>query len=140
MAFITLGHHGILGGNRSWTIWGFIFTIILAVVFTLFQAYEYMESSFSITDSAFGTTFFASTGLHGLHVIVGTIFIAVSGWRIHKYLISKQTHIGVESSIIYWHFVDIVWLFLFLVVYCWGSTVNLNTSDLLTLSNSDISY
>ena len=60
-----------------------------------------MESSFSITDSCFGTTFFASTGLHGLHVIVGTIFICVSTYRTIKYLISKQTHIGVESSIIY---------------------------------------
>jgi cytochrome c oxidase subunit 3 len=122
LAFITLGHHGLLGGNRFWTIQGFIFTIILAIVFTGLQYFEYSESSFSIADSAFGTTFYASTGLHGLHVIVGTIFILVSFYRILLYLVSKQTHIGIESSIVYWHFVDVVWLFLFIAVYCWGST------------------
>ena len=122
MAFITLGHHALLNGNRFWTIIGFVGTIILAVVFTGFQYFEYSEASFTISDSAFGTTFFASTGLHGLHVIVGTIFITVSFYRILAYLISKQTHIGIESSIIYWHFVDVVWLFLFIAVYCWGSS------------------
>ena len=124
-AFITLGHHGLLCGNRSWTVIGFIATILLAAIFTGLQYYEYSESSFSISDSAFGTTFFASTGLHGLHVIVGTIFITVSFWRILNYLISKQAHIGIESSIIYWHFVDVVWLFLFVAVYCWGSSGSL---------------
>jgi cytochrome c oxidase subunit 3 len=121
-AFITLGHHALLNGNRFWTYIGFIGTIVLAVVFTVFQYIEYSDSSFSITDSVFGTTFFAATGLHGFHVIVGTIFITVSFYRIIKYLVSKQTHIGIESSIIYWHFVDIVWLFLFIAVYCWGSS------------------
>jgi cytochrome c oxidase subunit 3 len=67
--------------------------------------------------------FFASTGLHGFHVIVGTIFIIVSFIRIISYTITKQTHIGIEASIIYWHFVDVVWLFLYIVVYYWGSSI-----------------
>ena len=83
-------------------------TILLAVVFTLFQYIEYTDSSFSMSDSVFGNTFYASTGLHGLHVIVGTIFILISFIRIINYSVQKQGHVGLETSILYWHFVDIV--------------------------------
>lgn len=122
-AFITYGHHALIAGNRNKAIVSFFITILLALIFTGFQAFEYFESPFSIADSVFGTVFFASTGLHGFHVIVGTIFIIVSFIRIISYTITKQTHIGIEASIIYWHFVDVVWLFLYIVVYYWGSSI-----------------
>lgn len=122
-AFITYGHHALIAGLRKKAIVSFFITIILALVFTGFQYFEYSESSFTIADSVFGSSFYASTGLHGFHVIVGTIFILTSFIRIINYTITKQTHIGIEASIIYWHFVDIVWLFLYIAVYYWGSTL-----------------
>lgn len=118
-AFITYGHHAFIGGARSSTIKGFIFTIILALIFTALQYFEYQQSDFSIADSVFGSTFFCSTGLHGLHVIIGTIFIWVGFMRIVDYQVTRQHHQGIEASILYWHFVDVVWLFLFIAVYFW---------------------
>lgn len=120
-AFITYGHHAFIAGKRVFTVNSFFITVLLAVVFTLFQYIEYTDSSFSFADSAFGSTFYASTGLHGFHVIVGTIFIYIGFLRIINYNVTKQGHIGVETAILYWHFVDIVWLFLFIAVYFWGS-------------------
>ena len=73
-----------------------------------------------MSDSVFGSAFFASTGLHGLHVIVGTIFIVICLIRLINYHFSDSHHVGFESAILYWHFVDVVWLFLFLCVYYWG--------------------
>ena len=123
-AFITYGHHALIGGLRKDAIISIFWTIVLAVVFTLFQYLEYSNADFSIADSIYGTVFYASTGLHGFHVIVGTIFIFWSFTRLIKYYISKQGHIGLESSILYWHFVDVVWLFLYMTVYVWGSTIS----------------
>jgi cytochrome c oxidase subunit 3 len=120
-AFITYGHHALIAGKRVKTINSVFMTVVLAVVFTLFQYIEYTDSSFSIADSVFGTTFYASTGLHGFHVIVGTIFIFVGFLRIINYNVTKQGHLGFETGILYWHFVDVVWLFLFIAVYFWGS-------------------
>jgi cytochrome c oxidase subunit 3 len=120
-AFITFGHHGLIGGSRSSSIDGTLATIFLALLFTSFQWIEYADSSFSMADSIYGTTFFSSTGLHGIHVIIVTIFISVGFWRILSYHLTRKHHIGYESSIMYWHFVDIVWLFLFVVIYYWGS-------------------
>ena len=119
-AFITYGHHALIQGDRKGAIIGTLLTIILAIVFTALQYYEYSEAPFSISDSVFGTVFFASTGLHGLHVIVGTIFILVGFFRIVNYHLSTNHHVGFEASILYWHFVDVVWLFLFIAVYYWG--------------------
>lgn len=119
-AYITYSHHGLIKGNRNETIKGAIYTIILAVLFTGLQYYEYAEAGFSFADSVYGTVFFASTGLHGLHVIVGTIFITVGFLRIVLYHLTSEHHLGFEAAILYWHFVDIVWLFLFISVYWWG--------------------
>ena len=119
-AFVTYGHHALIAGDRKGAIIGTLFTIILAIIFTALQYYEYSEASFTITDSVFGTVFFASTGLHGLHVIVGTIFITVGFIRIINYHLTDTHHIGHEAGILYWHFVDVVWLFLFICVYYWG--------------------
>ena len=124
-AFITYGHHALLQGNRHSTILGTLICIVLAIVFTGLQYYEYSQAGFSISDSVFGSSFYASTGLHGLHVIVGTIFILVGWFRIVNYNLTSRHHLGYEFSILYWHFVDVVWLFLFIAVYYWGgSSVN----------------
>ena len=123
-AFITYSHHSLIAGARNKALIGSFFTILLAIIFTAFQGFEYFTSSFSIADGIFGSTFFASTGLHGLHVIVGTIFIIVGTFRIYYHNVTRQTHVGIESGIIYWHFVDVVWLFLFIAIYSWGSNAN----------------
>ena len=119
-AFITFAHHALIKGNRKDSIYGTFFTIILAIVFTGFQYLEYSEAPFSISDSVYGSAFYASTGLHGFHVIIGTIFISTMFFRNLGYQLTKHHHIGFESSILYWHFVDFVWLFLFIAVYYWG--------------------
>jgi len=120
-AFITWGHHALIQGNRKGAILGTLITIILAIIFTALQGLEYLEASFSMADSVYGTVFFSSTGLHGLHVIVGTIFILVGFIRIINYHLTDSHHLGFEASILYWHMVDVVWIFLFIVVYYWGS-------------------
>nr|YP_010990972.1 cytochrome c oxidase subunit 3 [Pappia fissilis]WOX61245.1 cytochrome c oxidase subunit 3 [Pappia fissilis] len=121
-AFVTYGHHALIQGDRKGAIIGTFLTIVLAIIFTTLQYYEYSEAPFSISDSIFGTVFYASTGLHGflIHVIVGTIFIIIGFFRILNYHLSTNHHVGFESAILYWHFVDVVWLFLFISVYYWG--------------------
>ena len=124
-AFITFAHHAVIKGNRRSAILGLILTLVFAIIFTGLQYYEYSQAGFSISDSVFGSSFYASTGLHGLHVIVGTIFILVGWFRIVNYNLTSRHHLGYEFSILYWHFVDVVWLFLFIAVYYWGgSSVN----------------
>jgi cytochrome c oxidase subunit 3 len=119
-AFITFAHHALIAGNRKAAIDGVFLTLILAIAFTLLQYYEYSEAGFSMSDGVYGSAFYASTGLHGLHVIVGTIFITVGYIRLINYQLTNSTHQGFEASILYWHFVDVVWLFLFVAVYFWG--------------------
>ena len=119
-AFVTWSHHALIQGDRKSAIAGAFICVILAILFTALQGVEYFDAPFSITDSIYGTVFFASTGLHGLHVIVGTIFLTVGLIRIINYHVSTNHHLGYESAILYWHFVDVVWLFLFIAVYYWG--------------------
>jgi len=118
---VTYAHHSLIQGNRSGVIYGLIATIILAIVFTALQGIEYTVSSFTISDSVFGSTFYFGTGFHGLHVIIGTLFLGVGFWRVLAYHSTDNHHLGLESGILYWHFVDIVWLFLYVSVYYWGS-------------------
>lgn len=120
-ASITWAHHSIVVGNRTEAILGLVVTIILAVLFTGLQGYEYMHAGFKISDSVYGSTFYMLTGFHGLHVIVGTIMIIVTTIRVFRYEQTSQHHFGFELSAWYWHFVDVVWLFLFVIVYIWGS-------------------
>jgi len=119
-AFVTYGHHALIQGDRKGVILGTLLTIIFAIIFTALQYYEYSESSFTMSDSVYGTVFYASTGLHGLHVIIGTLFILVGFIRIINYHLTDTHHQGHEAAILYWHFVDVVWLFLFIAVYYWG--------------------
>jgi len=120
-ATITYAHHALIKGDRSWALYGSLLTIILAVFFTAFQGLEYIVSSFTISDGAFGACFFFGTGFHGFHVLVGTIFLSVGFIRIMLYHLTDNHHAGLEAGILYWHFVDVVWLFLYLSVYYWGS-------------------
>jgi len=119
-AFVTYSHHALIQGDRKGAIIGAAICITLAIVFTALQYYEYCEAGFTMADSVFGSAFFASTGLHGLHVIVGTIFLSVGFIRIINYHLTTNHHQGYEAAILYWHFVDVVWLFLFIAVYYWG--------------------
>jgi heme/copper-type cytochrome/quinol oxidase subunit 3 len=96
-------------------------TIILAIQFTLFQVYEYLIASFFISDGVYGSTFYMITGFHGFHVIVGTIFLIVCAVRMVNTHFLSYHHFGFEAAIWYWHFVDVVWLFVYLAIYCWGS-------------------
>ena len=118
---VTYSHHSLIGGNRKGAIYGLIATILLAIIFTGFQGVEYSVSSFTISDGVFGSCFYFGTGFHGLHVIIGTAFLAVGLWRLISYQITDTHHIGYEGGILYWHFVDVVWLFLFITIYYWGS-------------------
>ena len=120
-ATVTYAHHSIIQGNRAGALYGLVFTIILAVIFTALQGVEYTVSSFTISDGTYSSCFYFGTGFHGLHVIIGTAFIAVGFWRLLAYHLTENHHLGLESGILYWHFVDVVWLFLYISVYYWGS-------------------
>ena len=120
-ATITYAHHSLIKGGRDWALYGSVATVILALVFTGFQGLEYNVSSFTISDGAFGSCFFFSTVFHGLHVIVGTLFLGTGLWRALSYHLTENHHLGFESGILYWHFVDLVWLVLYISIYYWGS-------------------
>jgi len=117
---ITWRHNSLIKINLSQTVWRLVITVILGLYFTLLQGIEYYEASFSIADSIYGSTFFIRTGFHGIHVIIGTIFIIISTIRIMKLHLSNNHHLGFEASAWYWHFVDVVWLFLYISIYWWG--------------------
>lgn len=119
-ATVTWAHHAMLHGNRTQTITGLVFTVLLAVSFTSLQAYEYMDASFSISDGVYGSTFYMATGFHGFHVFVGTCLLTICLIREYKYHFTTTHHFGFEASAWYWHFVDVVWLFLFTMIYWWG--------------------
>nr|XP_031857110.1 cytochrome c oxidase subunit 3 [Kwoniella shandongensis]KAA5524181.1 cytochrome c oxidase subunit 3 [Kwoniella shandongensis] len=120
-ATVTYAHHALIYGNRQAALLGTTLTILLATVFTILQGFEYENAGFTIADGVYGACFYFSTGFHGIHVIIGTIFIAVAGFRIYTYQLTSDHHVGFESAILYWHFVDVVWLFLYASVYIWGS-------------------
>ena len=118
---VTYAHHSIIQGKRSAALLGLYYTVTLAIVFTALQGLEYIVSSFTISDGTYTSCFYFGTGFHGLHVIIGTAFITVSFWRFITYHLTENHHLGLESAILYWHFVDIVWLFLYISIYYWGS-------------------
>nr|YP_665517.1 cytochrome c oxidase subunit III [Campodea fragilis]ABF49567.1 cytochrome c oxidase subunit III [Campodea fragilis] len=117
---VTWSHHSLLNSNKSQAVKALMMTIVLGLYFTALQALEYHEAPFSISDSAFGSTFFMATGFHGLHVIIGTTFLSVSLLRMTSNHFSSFHHFGFEAAAWYWHFVDVVWLFLFISIYWWG--------------------
>nr|YP_011017307.1 cytochrome c oxidase subunit III [Amblyomma argentinae]WQF68970.1 cytochrome c oxidase subunit III [Amblyomma argentinae] len=116
---VTWSHHCIMNGKYLPSLLSLKITIMFGMLFTFFQMFEYFQAQFSITDSIFGSTFFLTTGFHGIHVIIGTIFLTITFFRIKNNFISKSHHFGFEASAWYWHFVDVVWLFLFTFMYWW---------------------
>jgi cytochrome c oxidase subunit 3 len=118
---VTWAHHALLHGDRSGLKWGLALTVVLGIIFTSVQAYEYAHAPYSFSGSLYGATFFMSTGFHGFHVLVGTIFLIVCLIRAMAGDFTPKQHFGFEAAAWYWHFVDVVWLFLFFVIYIWGS-------------------
>jgi len=133
---VTWAHHAMIHNHRGGEMkgmWGALgvgendglkkglwLTIALGLLFTSIQAYEYIHAPFDFKANIFGATFFMATGFHGAHVIIGTIFLIVCLVRSYKGDFTPQHHFGFEAAAWYWHFVDVVWLFLFVSIYVWG--------------------
>lgn len=118
---ITWAHHSLLEGDIKDMIQKTMMTIGLGVVFLVVQAFEYMHAPFLFKDGIYPSTFYMATGFHGFHVFVGACFLTVTWYRAKQGQFTKDDHFGFEAAAWYWHFVDVVWLFLFVLVYIWGS-------------------
>lgn len=114
---VTWAHHAITAGEHSEAVVRLVYTVVLGVYFTFLQVLEYREARFSFADRVYGRTFYIATGFHGLHVLVGTTFLAMCLLRLRRGHLSSLHHFGFEAAAWYWHFVDVVWLFLFISVY-----------------------
>jgi cytochrome c oxidase subunit 3 len=119
-ATVTWAHHAIVAGYKKSAQIGLVFTILLAIFFTSLQLVEYFNSPFSISDGIYGSTFYMATGFHGFHVFVGSCFLIVCLVRLTLNHFTREHHFGFEAAAWYWHFVDVVWLFLFVTIYWWG--------------------
>jgi cytochrome c oxidase subunit 3 len=119
---VTWAHHALLHNDRKGLVWGLTLTIILGALFTAIQAYEYASAPFAFSGNIYGATFFMATGFHGAHVIIGTIFLTVCLVRALNGHFRPEQHFGFEAAAWYWHFVDVVWLFLFACIYVWGNS------------------
>jgi cytochrome c oxidase subunit 3 len=117
---VTWAHHALIHGDREGLKKGLWLTILLGLLFSAIQAYEYSVAPFPFGGLNYGTAFYMATGFHGFHVIVGTIFLAVCLARTYKGHFTPKQHFGFEAAAWYWHFVDVVWLFLFITIYIWG--------------------
>jgi cytochrome c oxidase subunit 3 len=118
---VTWAHHALLQNDRKGLKWGLVLTILLGLTFTCVQAIEYSHAGFAYSGNIYGATFFMATGFHGFHVVVGTIFLIVCLVRAQMGQFTPTKHLGFEFAAWYWHFVDVVWLFLFASIYVWGS-------------------
>ena len=117
---VTWAHHALLEGDRESVKKGLWLTVILGALFTCVQAYEYNHAAFGFKGSIYGATFFMATGFHGAHVLIGTIFLIVCLARVYAGQFTPKQHLGFEFAAWYWHFVDVVWIFLFACIYVWG--------------------
>jgi cytochrome c oxidase subunit 3 len=117
---VTWAHHSLIHGNREGLKLGLLATIALGLLFSFVQFYEYLHAPFAFKGNIYGATFFMATGFHGFHVIVGTIFLFVCYLRAVRGDFTPKQHFGFEAAAWYWHFVDVVWLFLFTTIYVWG--------------------
>lgn len=118
---VTWAHAAILEDDNENFLLSLGLTVGLGVLFLGFQVYEYVHASFGFTQGIFPSTFYMATGFHGFHVFVGTVFLAVCWLRARKHHFTAKSHFGFEAAAWYWHFVDVVWLFLFIAVYFWGA-------------------
>jgi cytochrome c oxidase subunit III len=122
---VTWAHHALLNNDRKGLIRGLALTVVLGLIFTSVQAYEYAHAAFAFNNAnggnIYGSTFFMATGFHGFHVIIGTIFLFICLIRAMNGEFTPKQHFGFEAAAWYWHFVDVVWLFLFVCIYVWGN-------------------
>lgn len=118
---LTFAHHKLISGERVGVINGMILTIFLGFIFLICQFIEYKTASFTIVDSVYGNCFYLTTGFHGFHVIIGGLFLVICLFRMYNYKITGTHHVGLNSGILYWHLVDVVWLFVLTFLYFWGS-------------------
>jgi cytochrome c oxidase subunit 3 len=118
---VTWAHHALLKNDRRGLVIGLVLTVLLGIAFTICQAIEYSHAGFSYAGHSYGSTFFMATGFHGAHVIIGTIFLTVCLIRAINGAFTPKQHFGFEAAAWYWHFVDVVWLFLFACIYIWGA-------------------
>ena len=114
---VTWAHHALLENNRKDLATGLLCTVLLGGFFSLCQGFEYSHAAFGLKDGKYAATFFLATGFHGLHVMIGTAFLAVMLVRTRRGTLSRDGHLGFEFAAWYWHFVDVVWLFLFVGIY-----------------------
>ena len=117
---VTWAHHALLEGDQKNTVRGLALTVVLGIFFTAVQAYEYTHAGFNFDEGIYPSTFYMATGFHGFHVIIGTCFLIVCLFRAIKGHFKPNHHFGFEAAAWYWHFVDVVWLFLFTCIYWWG--------------------
>lgn len=118
---ITYAHHALINGNRKNTLNGFIYSTLLIVLFVVCQGLEYSFASFTISDSVYGSTFFSTTGLHGVHMIMLAIMLLICTIRVYNYDFTNTSHVGAETTILYLHVLDVIWLFIYIVMYWWGA-------------------
>jgi cytochrome c oxidase subunit 3 len=118
---VTWAHHALRKGDYKNLKLGLWVTVLLGLAFTGIQAAEYAEAHFGFGGDIYGSTFFMATGFHGAHVIIGTIFLGICLIRAYKGHLKPDHHFGLEAAAWYWHFVDVVWIFLFCSIYWWGS-------------------
>jgi len=118
---VTWAHHALIENDRKNLVRGLLVTVLLGITFTSLQAFEYSHAAFGFKDGIYPSTFFMATGFHGAHVIIGTTFLAVCLFRAMAGHFKPDHHFGFEAAAWYWHFVDVVWLFLFICIYWWGS-------------------
>ncbi len=118
---LTYAHHSLLHNDRTGLKYGLAATVLLGFLFSGLQILEYMHAPFAFKENIYGAVFFMATGFHGAHVIIGTFFLAVCYFRALKGHFNSKQHFGFEAAAWYWHFVDVVWLFLFVSIYIWGN-------------------
>lgn len=118
---VTWAHHALLAAHQTETLRALTVTCLLGLYFTHLQLHEYREAPFTIADGIYGSVFFVSTGFHGLHVIIGTTFLIICLYRAFALQFSSDRHFGFEAAAWYWHFVDVIWILLYLCIYWWGS-------------------
>lgn len=117
---VTWAHHALIEGHQKEAVQALGISVALGFIFLCFQVFEYSHATFKFTDGSFASTFYMATGFHGFHVLVGTLFLFVCWMRTRKGHFTKDSHFGFEAAAWYWHFVDVVWLFLFVAIYWWG--------------------
>ena len=123
---VTWAHYAILNSKHDEALQALGITVLLGAAFLFFQVYEYNHAEFGFKDSIYTSAFFMATGFHGFHVLVGTIFLFVCWRRAKLGHFTAKSHFGFEAAAWYWHFVDVVWLFLFIAIYWWGNTIGVD--------------